>query len=588
MKKQTSLITLSLLLATPALAGGAGAPAARPGTAACQTIAQIVANDAQFSTLLTAVQAAGLTETLASGQYTVFAPTNAAFAKLPSDQLAAVLNDEEMLRSVLLYHVVPGKVSSQQVRSLRSAKTAQGANVTVAVSGSRVTVGGATVTRADVAACNGVIHVIDTVLMPPMAAATPAPAPAATTPAPAAPAASTPAPAPAAFDIRSIPATPLSGGATTTTTTTTTTTETATTTGTATTEAATTDTATTTETTATDTAATAETVTVATNTLYDVIVADARFSTLLDLLSDAGLTETLTTGEFTVFAPTNEAFAALDEATLANLAANPDVLRQVLSYHVVQGRLTAEQLATGTTLNSVQGGALPLSRNGDAQLVGTATVSETLTTPSNGTIFVINQVLLPPGLTIPAAEAVEAAPADAAATATETTTTTAPAATTPAPATAPESTTASATNATNLATLIATDARFSTLAGLLQTAGLTETLTTGEFTIFAPTNEAFAKLAPADLTALGADAARLRAVLLYHVVPGRITATALASSPELTSVETGRLTLTRATGPDRTTIGTATTAATIAAGEPVTAGNGLLYVIDTVLTPPAR
>lgn len=579
MKKQTSLITLSLLLATPALAGGAGGPATSPGAAACQTIAQIVSNDAQFSTLLTAVQAAGLTETLASGQYTVFAPTNAAFAKLPSDQLAMVLNDEEMLRSVLLYHVVPGKVSSQQVRSLRSAKTAQGANVTVAVSGSRVTINGANVTRADVAACNGVIHVIDTVLMPPMTAATPAPAPApaATTPAPAAPAATAPAPA-AAFDIRSIPATPLSGGTTTTTTTTETTTTT--------TETATTETAATTETTATDTAATTETVTVATNTVYDVIVADARFSTLLDLLSDAGLTETLTSGEYTIFAPTNEAFEALPAETLANLAANPDVLRQVLSYHVVQGRLTAEQLGTSTTLNSVQGGALPLSMNGSMQMVGEASVSETVTTASNGTIFVINQVLLPPGLTIPEAEAVEAAPADAAATTTtETTSTTT---TTPAPASAPASTTASATNATNLATLIATDARFTTLAGLLQTAGLTETLTSGEYTIFAPTNEAFAKVAPADLTALGTDAARLRAVLLYHVVPGRITATALASSPELTSVETGRLTLTRMTGPDRTMIGTTTTSATIAAGEPVTAGNGLLYVIDTVLTPPAR
>jgi len=599
MKKQTSLITLSLLLATPAVAGGGGAPATRPA-AACQTIAQIVSTDPQFSTLLTAVQAAGLTETLASGQYTVFAPTNAAFAKLPSDQLAMVLNDEEMLRAVLLYHVVPGKVSAQQVRSLRSAKTAQGANVTVAVSGTRVTINGANVTRADVAACNGVIHVIDTVLMPPMTAATPAPAPApaaaapapapvVTTPAPATPVATAPAAPATAFDVRSIPSTPLSGAATTTTTTETTTT--------------TTDTATTTTDTATTDAAatTTETVAVATNTVYDVIVADARFSTLLDLLSDAGLTETLTSGEYTIFAPTNEAFEALPAETLANLAANPEVLRQVLSYHVVQGRLTAAQLGAATTLNSVQGGALPLRMNGSMQMVGEASVSETVTTATNGTIFVINQVLLPPGLTIPAAEAVEAAPADAAATttteATTSTTTTTPAApaattpataTTPAPATAPASTTASATNATNLATLIATDARFTTLADLLQRAGLTQTLTSGEYTIFAPTNEAFAKLAPADLTALGTDAARLRSVLLYHVVPGRITATALASSPELTSVETGRLTLTRATGPDRTTIGTTTVSGTIAAGEPVTAGNGLLYVIDTVLVPPTR
>ncbi|MEW6422488.1 MAG: fasciclin domain-containing protein, partial [Deinococcota bacterium] len=193
MKKQTSLITLSLMLATPALAGGAGAPvpprAAAPAN--CQSIAQIVMNDPQFSTLLTATQGAGLVDTLKSGQYTVFAPTNAAFAKLPSDQLAAVLNDQDLLRSVLLYHVVPGKVSSKQLAGLKSLKTAQGTNLTVSMMGNMAMVGGAHVTRADIPACNGVIHVIDTVLMPTMAAA--APAPAAAAPAPAAPA-----PAPAA------------------------------------------------------------------------------------------------------------------------------------------------------------------------------------------------------------------------------------------------------------------------------------------------------------------------------------------------------------------------------------------------------
>uniref|UniRef100_UPI0011AFCE3B fasciclin domain-containing protein n=1 Tax=Deinococcus planocerae TaxID=1737569 RepID=UPI0011AFCE3B len=173
MKKQTSLITLSLLLATPALAGGGGAPAARPATggAACQPIAQLITNDPQFSTLLTAVQAAGLAETLSSGQYTVFAPTNAAFAKLPSDTLAAVLNDPEQLRAVLLYHVVPGKVTAQQVRGVRSVRTVQGGTLTVSVSGNAVRINNANVTRADINACNGVVHVIDAVLVPPAAAA---------------------------------------------------------------------------------------------------------------------------------------------------------------------------------------------------------------------------------------------------------------------------------------------------------------------------------------------------------------------------------------------------------------------------------
>ncbi|MDL2343445.1 fasciclin domain-containing protein [Deinococcus sp. MIMF12] len=570
MKKQTSLLTLSLMLATPALAGGAGAPAAQ-NPATCRSIAQIVSSDPQFSTLLTAVEAAGLTETLASGQFTVFAPTNAAFAKLPSDQLAMILNDEEMLRSVLLYHVVPGKVSSAQVRSLTSARTAQGATVNVRVMNGRVMINNAAVTRADVAACNGVIHVIDTVLVPPVAPAVAAPVPAApvvTTPAPVAPVVTAPVvTAPAAFDIRSIPAVPLTGATTTTTTTTTTetTAATETTTETATTETTTESTATAAET----TTATETEVTVTTNTLYDVIVADERFSTLLDLLSDAGLTETLTSGEFTVFAPTNDAFAALDDATLANLAANPEVLRQVLLYHVVQGRLSTEQLASNTNLTSVQGGTLSLTLSGTARAVNAAPVTASLTTASNGTIFVINQVLLPPGLTIPAAETIEEAPATAEATtgtATTTTTTTATVTATPA--------------AGSLAAFVTTDPRFSILAELVQAAGLAETLGSGEFTLFAPTNDAFNAVPAATLAALRADPARLRQVLLYHVVSGRVTATALAESPTLTTATNVQIPLTRPSGTAGARIGDANIQ-----GEGIATSNGTVYIIDTVLIP---
>lgn len=571
MKKQTSLITLSLMLATPALAGGAGAPVPprAAGPANCQSIAQIVMNDPQFSTLLTAVQGAGLADTLKSGQYTVFAPTNAAFAKLPSDQLAAVLNDQDMLRGVLLYHVVPGKVSSKQLTGLKSVKTAQGTNLSVSLMGNRV-VGGAHVIRADIPASNGVIHVIDTVLMPPMAA--PAPGPVAATPAPA-PAAPAPT-APAAIDISKIPATPISGATSSTTGT-----ATQTTTSTTETTATATDS---TDSTATDSTATDGTATaVAENTLYDVIVSDDRFSTLRDLLSDAGLTESLASDEYTIFAPTNEAFDALPEGTLATLEANPDLLKQVLSYHIVPGRVTAEQLASGTPLNALAGGALPLSMNGSTQMVGNAGVTETINTASNGTIYVINQVLLPPGLTLPAPEST----AETATTETTVTTTTetsgTAAATTPAPVTTPAPTPGAANNA-SLASLIASDPRFSTLAGLVQQAGLAETLGSGEYTIFAPTNEAFAKLAPADLSALSADPARLKQVLLYHVVPGRITGTALASSPQLTSAQGAALTLTRGGEPTRIMIGPAI----IENGASLDAGNGVLYPIDTVLMPP--
>ncbi|WP_243398155.1 fasciclin domain-containing protein [Deinococcus koreensis] len=135
------------------------------------TIAGVVAADANFSTLKAALAAAGLTETLnGTGPYTVFAPTNAAFAKLPAATLESLLKPENkaQLSAILLYHVVPGKVLAADVVKLTSAKTVNGANVTIAVSGGTVTLNGnSTVTKTDVPASNGVIHVIDTVLLPP-------------------------------------------------------------------------------------------------------------------------------------------------------------------------------------------------------------------------------------------------------------------------------------------------------------------------------------------------------------------------------------------------------------------------------------
>jgi uncharacterized surface protein with fasciclin (FAS1) repeats len=122
----------------------------------------------QFTTLVTAVQAAGLVETLqGDGPFTVFAPTDAAFAKLPAGALEGLLANPDQLRAVLLYHVVPGRVTAAQVTGLESATTAQGSAVPVRVREGRVSVGGAEVVQADVQASNGVIHVIDAVLLPP-------------------------------------------------------------------------------------------------------------------------------------------------------------------------------------------------------------------------------------------------------------------------------------------------------------------------------------------------------------------------------------------------------------------------------------
>ncbi|WP_161884198.1 fasciclin domain-containing protein [Deinococcus alpinitundrae] len=162
MKKLTALLGLALVFSSSAVAGGG---AAVPGG---NTIAAIVSNDPNFSTLLAAVQAAGLTQTLSgAGPFTVFAPTNAAFAKVPAAQLQALLANPAQLRAVLLYHVVPGRVTAAQVSSLTSAKTANGASLTVNASGGTVKINDATVTKADLRASNGIIHVIDTVLLPP-------------------------------------------------------------------------------------------------------------------------------------------------------------------------------------------------------------------------------------------------------------------------------------------------------------------------------------------------------------------------------------------------------------------------------------
>lgn len=119
-----------------------------------------------FTTLVVAIQEAGLVDTLkGEGPFTVFAPTDEAFAKIPDDQLQALLADKEALTAVLTYHVVSGKVMAKDVVNLTSAKTVQGSSIDIDTSNG-VTVDGAKVIKTDVMASNGVIHVIDTVIMP--------------------------------------------------------------------------------------------------------------------------------------------------------------------------------------------------------------------------------------------------------------------------------------------------------------------------------------------------------------------------------------------------------------------------------------
>ncbi len=165
---QKALVTI---LAGAVLAGAIASTAlAAPKPAAAPSNKNIVKTAVaagQFTTLVSLVKKAGLAGALTGkGQLTVFAPTDAAFAKVPKATLAALAKDKKQLRAVLLYHVVKGKVTAAKVVKLRSAKTLEGAAVKIKVKGGNVYLDGAKVTTPDVMASNGVIHVINRVLIP--------------------------------------------------------------------------------------------------------------------------------------------------------------------------------------------------------------------------------------------------------------------------------------------------------------------------------------------------------------------------------------------------------------------------------------
>jgi uncharacterized surface protein with fasciclin (FAS1) repeats len=139
--------------------------------AATQDIVQTALAAGQFTTLAKALGEAGLVETLkGTGPFTVFAPTDAAFAKLPPGTVEALLQDKEKLRAVLLYHVVPGRLMAADVLKSPSLKTVGGPSAKIMMHGNGAMIDAAMIVRTDVGASNGVIHVIDSVLMPPTAA----------------------------------------------------------------------------------------------------------------------------------------------------------------------------------------------------------------------------------------------------------------------------------------------------------------------------------------------------------------------------------------------------------------------------------
>ena len=148
------------------LIAGAMRAAAASFAFAAADIVDTAVSAGQFKTLVKAVQEAGLVDTLkGKGPYTVFAPTDEAFAKLPAGTLEALLKDKQKLAAILTYHVVPGKVMAAQVKT-GPVKTVQGQSLTVSAMNGAVMVDKAKVVKTDIVASNGVIHVIDSVVLP--------------------------------------------------------------------------------------------------------------------------------------------------------------------------------------------------------------------------------------------------------------------------------------------------------------------------------------------------------------------------------------------------------------------------------------
>jgi transforming growth factor-beta-induced protein len=301
MKRMRTTIALLVAAALAAATLGAFASASSASrSTGDQNIVQTAIAAGQFNTLASLLTKAGLVDTLSTGgPFTVFAPTDAAFAKVPKATLTALAKHPAQLKSVLLYHVVPGSVTAADVVKLDTAKTLNGSSVLIKVNKGGVFVNQAQVTMPDVMASNGVIHVINKVLIPP----------------------------------KNIVATAKAAG---------------------------------------------------------------KFTTLTALLKKSGLAGTLAKrGPFTVFAPTDAAFAKVPKATLAALAKNKAKLRAVLLYHVVKGQVTAAQAMKLRSAKTLQGKSLKIRVKGGKVIVGGAAVAKADVLASNGVIHVINKVLIP-------------------------------------------------------------------------------------------------------------------------------------------------------------------------------------------------
>jgi transforming growth factor-beta-induced protein len=408
-----------------------------------------------FKTLATALQAAGLVDALkGAGPFTVFAPTDEAFAALPAGMLEALLKDPKTLGDVLKYHVVSGAVKAADVVKLSEAMSLQGEPIAIKVDGSKVMVNGANVVSTDVEASNGVIHIIDTVILPPSMAK-----------------------AEEKMEDKDI---------------------------------------------------------------VDTAVAAGSFKTLAAALEAAGLVEALKgEGPFTVFAPTDDAFAALPAGTVEGLLKDPAALGAILKYHVVAGKVLAADAAKLSEAETLQGAPIAISAKDGKVMINDAEVISADVMARNGVIHVINKVILPPA----------------------------------------EASMNEGEMGKDIVDTAIAAGTFKTLAAALEAAGLVEALKgEGPFTVFAPTDEAFARLPAGTVEALLKDPKALGDILKYHVASGRLMAADVLK-------HSGIETLLGQTAPLKLEGNTAYIGDAKIVTTDIQASNGVIHVIDAVILP---
>jgi transforming growth factor-beta-induced protein len=279
-------------------------------------------------------------------------------------------------------------------------------------------------------------------------------------------------------------------------------------------------------------------------TIAATVAADARFATLATALDAAELTETLGgAGPFTVFAPTEEAFAALPEGTLEALLADKEALADVLTYHVINDEVTAAEVVELTEATALNGDAIEIAVvDGGVVLNGSAKVTITDVAAANGIIHIIDAVLLPP-----------------------------------------EDDTEEPAGPGNLAAVLQADGRFGTLLTAVGEAELGAALSGDDkLTVLAPTDAAFAALPEGALAALLADKAKLADVLTYHVVAGDVRAETVVTLKRATALNGVDFSI-AATEAGVTLNGTVKVTET-----DIVAGNGVIHVLDAVLLPPGN